>query len=494
MSDKDPKSPATTSFAYDAMAESWHKIQTVLDGTEALRGAESAYLPQHPAESPEAYSERLQKNTLYNLTKITLDSWVGRPFSDPIGFVDVPSKLEPLLTNIDLLGNNVHVFARDWFKDGLAKAYSHVLVDFPRVEADSVRTLADDMNDQLRPYWMHIRPEQLFFADAEMVDGREVLREIRIMEEVADRDGFAEVVVPQIRRVFMKEEADPTTGEPASVGTVELWRIKPKKTANDKDEWYVDDTYTFTLDRIPLVTFYADRTGFMEGTSPLEDMADLNIAHWQSTSDQRAILTVARFPMLAVSGGTDETSDIIIGPYRILSCTDPKGKYYYVEHGGAAIEAGREDLHDLENQMAEYGAEFLKKRPGDVTATARALDSAEATSSLQDATLRFQDSLNQAMELTALWLKLESGGEAMLSTDFGPEEVNDAELTTLRETRKLKDISRKGYLEELKRRGMLSDEFDIDADALQLEVEAMNMFGELEPDLDDEGEEETEEE
>jgi len=486
--EKDPKSPTTTSFAYDAMAAMWHKVQTVLDGTEAMRAAEQAYLPQHEAETTEAYAERLAKNTLFNLSKITLDSWVGRPFSDPIGFTEVPSKVETVMDDVDLLGNNVHVFARNWFKDGLAKAYSHVLVDFPRIDEEAPRTLADDQDTALRPYWIHISPEQLFFADAEIVDGREVLREIRIMEQVNDRIGFAEVVQPQIRRVFMQQHTDEQTGELVSVGTVELYRLREKK-KKDKEEWYKVEEYTFSLDRIPLVTFYADRTDFMEGTSPLEDLVDLNISHWQSTSDQRAILTVARFPMLAVSGGTDDGNKVIIGPYRILYCADPNGKYYYVEHSGAAIDAGRLDLQSLEEQMGEYGAEFLKKRPGDVTATARALDAAEATSSLQDTTLRFQDALNQALYYTALWYKLDSGGQAMLTTDFGPEDVDAAELLTLKDTRKAKDLSRKAYLEELKRRGMLPDDFDIDVDAAQLETEAMNMFGELKLD-EGEGEEE----
>lgn len=476
MADKDSKSPATTSFGYDTMLPVWVKVQTVLDGTEAMRSAGLAYLPQHEAEADEAYAERLSRNTLFNLTKITLNSWVGRPFSDPLTFTEVPPKVEAVLDDVDLLGNNVHVFARNWFSDGLAKAYSHVLIDFPRVQqGETPRTMADDLREGLRPYWIHIRPEQLFFADAEIVDGRERLREVRIMEQVNERVGFAEVLMPQIRRIFMDEQFTP------AVGTVELYRLRESKKKTDKEEWYKHDSYTFSLDRIPLVTYYADRSGFMAGTSPLEDLADINIAHWQSTSDQRAILTVARFPILALSGGTDEGKKVVIGPYRILYCADSQGRYYYVEHGGAAIEAGRQDLQDLEAQMSEYGAEFLKKRPGDVTATARALDAAESTSSLQDATLRFQDALNTALYYTALWFKLDNGGQVLISTDFGPEEVNAAELSTLQATRTAKDISRKAYLNELKRRALLPDDYDPDEDALQLEQEAMNMFGELEP-------------
>ena len=472
--------PSTQSLTYKAMNPSWTKIQALLTGTEALRKAGTAFLPQHAEESDAAYAERLSTNTLLNISKLTLDSWVGRPFSDPIKLEKVPKEIEDLLDNVDLLGNDIHVFSRNWFKDGLAKAFSHVYVDFPRViqPEEGIRTKADDVAEGVRPYWVFISPEQLFFADAEIIDGREVLREIRLKEVITERRGFAEIPVTQIRRVFIGVNEDGDT-----VSVVELYRLKdPKTEGTDSEKWELQDTYTFDLDVIPLVTFYSDRVAFMLGVPPLEDLVDLNLAHWQSTSDQRTILTVARFPILALSGGVDEQKTLTIGPKQWLYSADTGSKFYYVEHTGAAIGAGRQDLNDLEMQMAEYGAEFLKKRPGRETATARALDSAEATSALQDVTRRFADALSSVLDLTARWLGIEDGGDAELETDFGPEEVSQAELSTLSNARKMRDISRAAFLNELIRRGLLNEEFDIEADKALLEDEAMDMFG-AEPEL-----------
>lgn len=373
-------------------------------------------------------------------------------------------------------------------------------MDFPRIDPgteENPRTAADDDAENVRPYWVHIRPSQLFFADADIVNGKEVLREIRIMETVQQRIGFAEVSIAQIRRIFMVDilgEDEEITG--VVKGAVELYQIK-EKSKDGKDEWEVVDSYTFDLDEIPLVTFYADRDDFMLATPPLQDLVDLNIAHWQSTSDQRAILTTARFPILALSGGVDDNKELIVGPNIWLYSPDPKSKFYYVEHTGAAIEAGRKDLEGLETQMDGYGAEFLKKRPGNLTATARALDSAEATSPLQDMTLRFKHSVDRALALTAKWFRIENGGKALIATDFGPEEINQADLDTLRETRKMKDISRPAYLKELIRRGLLDDDFDIEKDALLLE-QAMLDFAEtivpFDEDDDDDDDNEADEE
>lgn len=469
MAKKDPESPDTTSYAYDDMEPSWCKIQTVLDGTEAMRASERTYLPQHTEESDTAYRERLERATLLNLTKLTLNSWVGRPFSEPIKFSeDMSEEMKTFLEDVDQTGTDVQVFARNWFADGIAKALSHVLVDFPRVsEEDRPQTLADD--GKLKPYWTHIRPEQLIFADVEVVNGQEVLREIRFREDLVEREGFAEKVVPQIRRMYIDTEGS----EPR--GYVEIYQID-EKSRKRKKPWIMVDSYPYSLSVIPLVTFYSDRDGFMHGVPPLEDLVDLNIAHWQSTSDQRAILTVARFPILALSGGVDEDQKLTIGPHKWLFAPDPHAKFYYVEHDGAAIDSGRQDLQDLESQMAEYGAEFLKKRPGGVTATARALDSAEATSPLQDITLRFKHSLDLVLYYTGLWLGNEQAvGSVELETDFGPEEVNQAELSAIQFARTNRDISRVTFLEELKRRGALSEEYDIEADEEQLEKESMSL-------------------
>lgn len=491
MSKKDPESPATTSMAYDDMAPSWTKIQTVLDGTEAMRASGRNYLPQHAEESDDAYDERLKRATLFNLTKITQESLVGRPFSEPLQYSeDMPEQIQTFLEDVDQCGTNVHVFARDWFSDGLAKVLSHVYVDFPRTDAEQPTTLADD--EALKPYWVHIRPEQLIFADSEVVNGREVLREIRIMEEVNERVGFAELITLQIRRVYLEINED---GD--RIGVVELYQ-EDRSSKKRKKPWLMVDTYTYSLGIIPLVTFYANRDGFMHGVPPLEDLADLNIAHWQSTSDQRAVLTVARFPILALSGGTDEDNKLTIGPNEWLYAPDPAARFYYVEHSGAAIEAGRKDLMDLESQMSEYGAEFLKKRPGGMTATARALDSAEATSPLQDMTLRFKYAIDMVLYYTALWMGVENPGTLTLVTDFGPEEVNQSELAVLQFARTNRDISRRAFLEELKRRGALSEEYGIDEDAEVLEEESMalgiggGLPGEEEPETPGETEPETE--
>jgi hypothetical protein len=447
MAKKDVNSPATTSEAYDIMSPQWAKIDTLLAGTDAMREAATLYLPQHTEESNEAYDERRRCTTLLNMLQFTLDTWVSKPFNKPIEVKeDVPEQIKPLLEDIDLQGNHLDVFARNWFRDGLAKGLSHVLVEFPRVkprEDGQPRTLADDRNEKLRPYLVHIAPENLIFAYSEVVEGQELLLHVRIRETVTKMDKFGEVKTERIRVI-----------EPNKVFIYEFLKQKNKKAA-----WVEVEKYDYEFPVIPLVTFYADRQGFMLAKPPMSDLADLNIRHWQSTSDQIAVLTVARFPMLACSGAIDDKK-LRVGPNAWLNTPETAGKFYYVEHTGAAIEAGRKDLLDLEETMAQYGATFLRRRPGGASATARALDEAECTSPLMDMAVRFRDALEQAMRYMAMWMKLDDGGSYAITTDFGLSDSAGAVLTALQSARATGDISRKRYVGELKRLGVLSDDFE----------------------------------
>jgi hypothetical protein len=81
------------------------------------------------------------------------------------------------------------------------------------------------------------------------------------------------------------------------------------------------------------------------------------------------------------------------------------------------------------------------------------------------------DAINQCLSFHAAWKGQEVGGTVTISTDFGPEVSNQSDFNVLKFTRRLGDISRKAYLSELQRRGTLQDDYDEEADFLQIEEE-----------------------
>src|SRR6266550_1016489 len=397
MAKKEQPDPSAASDAYAHMAPKWAMIEHLLGGTAAMREAGADYLPQHSAESEHDYLTRLSQTTLYNMTDLTLNSLCGRVFREAMKLnPDVPQQLQDLWEDVDSQGTDGSSFSQQWFREALAKGFAHVFIDMPSLDPATrpARTLADDTREGRRPYWSLVKPENAIFMYWETVNGKQVLTQARLVERVCWLDGFVEMSKTVIRVL--------------APGAWETWENVNENTRNQKPDWQQTGLGTFDLPIIPLLTFYTHKKGPMLSKPPLEDLAFMNIRHWQSTSDQTNVLTVARFPMLAASGTQIEKgkNSLPIGPRQLLSMRDPNGRFYYVEHTGRSIAAGQADIEQLEDRMAAYGAEFLRRQVAGRTAFERAQDTNEAISPLKDMALRFQEAVGTALDLTAAWLNI----------------------------------------------------------------------------------------
>jgi hypothetical protein len=221
---KDPEDPSSTSFAYDAMSPIWAKVNAVLGGTRTMRQAGERLLPRHENETATAYSRRLQGSFFFNASELTLDAWVGKPFSEPVVVDNLAEPIEDLLDDVDLQGNDVTVFARNWFREGLSKAFAHVLVDNPllREEEGKPLTKADDTG---RPYLCFVKPENLLSASAVFLDGQEVLTQVRILEEELIQVGFTATASYHSRR---------TTKRPSACGSASTSSCAPTATTGTR--------------------------------------------------------------------------------------------------------------------------------------------------------------------------------------------------------------------------------------------------------------------
>lgn len=427
--------PSMPNAAYTRMAARWELPRALMGGTAAMRAQAWRYLPRHPAESGRHYHARLQRTVLRNFFRRSVQTLVGKLFARPLVLGDdVPARLRALMEDVDLGGRHLHLFARDVFEDALVSGLSHILVDYPRTEAG--QTLADERAGGARPYAVHVRAEQVIGWRAEEVGGRPVLAQLRIRESGAEADGaFGERPVERIRVL-----------EP---GAWTLWQRA------DDGGWAVADSGRTSLDVIPLVTVYTGRVGFMEAEPPLDDLAWLNLEHWQIRSDQRNALNVTSFPILAAAGWTKDDGQVEFGPNKFLTTADAAGRFYYVESGGAHLAAGRAELEALEDAMRVFGLQFELRSAAPATATARVIDAAEGAAPLQAWALGLADALEQMLALFARWEGLADGGSLSLSADMAGSDP--AELETLAKARAAGDLGREAFLAELRTRGVVGE-------------------------------------
>lgn len=473
---KPENDPTTPSMNYKVMEPRWKMIDTLLGGTEAMREAGEEFLPPHPRESDLNYQERLSKAVLHNMFELTVNLLADKPFTEAVTLTEeAPEVLSTYVNDIDLRGSDITRFSYEVFRSGLAKGFTHILVDAPRSDIPTgARTLADDREEGMRPYLVHIRPEDLIFAETVRIGGEEIYRHVRFNHWEKTRVGFAETFKHYVRVLNLVFEPDGTKF------VMSEWYHKVEEGRN-KGEWAVDPDRggIIDIDRIPLVTFYTDRDDTLLGKPALLDLAFQNVEHWQSYSDQQNILTVTRFPLLASSGISEyDGNDTTVGPRNMLVAEDPQARFYYVEHNGAAINAGEKSLADLENKMASYGGSLLQRRPDRETAEARASAEATFTSPLQRMVLAFQDIMANALSIL-LQMDGESGvdGQTLSSmlnvkSNFSDDSADAVDMQTLQVAIREGAISRRGFLSSLVRLKVLPEDFDIDAEMENIKDEA----------------------
>jgi hypothetical protein len=437
-----------------------------------MRAAGEKFLPKEPKESEKAYKNRLARTTLYNVFGKACGALNGKLFSKPLLIDDkVSPEITILLEDVDGLhgkGRDVNRFMSTVTFDALAAGVTHVLVDMPALPKDIdgnpiPLTLADAKTLNLRPKWLHYKAEDVV---SWRQDSQNKLQQLVLRETILYPDGeWAEKTIEQYR-----------------VLTPGTWRVYRKPDGNALTSWVQVDNGITALDFIPLVSlFTAARATLLTADRPLlEDLAFLNIAHWQSSSDQRNILHVSRVPILFGSGWEDQQEDgsapVEIGPNRLI--LQPTGAdLKFVEHTGAAIKSGEDDLQKIEAQMQVMAMEPVMQRSGSQTATARALDTAEAAAALQDIAQELKDTVEQLLVCTGAWLKIppQQCGEVTIYADFS---LNMGEVTAMQELGKARlagDISREAYLNEFKRRDYLSSDYDAAEDKELLDQEAPSM-------------------
>ena len=455
---------AKQSKAVAAMIDAAIRGRALMGGTQAMRKAGKTYLPKFTAETDDTYRERLALSWLFNGYRKTVRDMTGRVFRKSVEVAeDTPDQIKEWCANIDLSGRDLSTFARDVFEDGIDAGISYIMVDAPA--RNTALTRAQSQAQGLRPFMVHLHVEDVLGWRSEVINNVSVLAQLRIMESLTEQDPqdeFADVTIDQVR-VLDRTDAGVMT---------RLYR------KGERDQWTLYDEPTVSdMTEITVVPFYANRTGFFTGDPLLDDLADVNIAHWQSQSDQRNILHFARVPILFGSGRTDD-EPITISVGQMTTASDPAADLKWVEHSGQAIGAGRQDLKDLEFQMETHGLQLLVAKPGSESATGAALNTEKETSTLSMTADALKDALEQAM----MWM-VQFGGMGDVSPtisvnkEFTVGMMNAQEMSVLLQAVQSGNMSRETFLRELARRGMVASDLDVDDEAERIGTQAPALTG-----------------
>jgi len=462
------KSPvAIPNDSYDTMAELWELIHDLLGGTQAMRSAGQKWLPIEPAESSTSYNIRLGRSILYNGYRDTLNKLKNRPFTHSITITDLPKEIAYLEDDIDGNGKPLETFLKEVLENLIKYGVAHIFVDHSIVETvieGKIITKAEEQQLGVRVYLVNISPANLIGWQIQKNEKTTELIQIRIKETVI-------------------EPAEDYSNEEANYVNVyfkDKWEIHKQDDENE-DKYGLEKQGVYSFGRIPLITIYANRTGNMTADPPLMDLAWLNLAHWQSYSDQRNVLRFSRFGLIFGKGLPEamvEKGTLEIGPTKAYLCDNPDADMKYVEHSGKSIEAGQKDIEDIEQKMRILGNQpMMKELPN--TATAERIDEGRTVSQLQSWIKSLERGIKQALELACEWRKVtppETMGVNIYS-DFEAVVLGGTDkelLLKMRQNPLGSEITRERFLKEMLRRGVFSQDMDVEEEVNAIENEGVS--------------------
>lgn len=460
---RDVDLPNRESSAYKRQMPALTIARDLWEGTAKVRDRTTAYLPMAPGEKGVDYRSRLLRSVFLNVFRNTIEGLTGFVFrEDPELGEDVPPAIAEAWENIDQAGTHGDVFLRDLMTDAMTAGHAAILVEYPKTEGQ--QTAADEAAG-IRPYWIHVRKENILSWRVANEAGRLVLTQVVLRECTSVPDGMFGDREQTRYRVLYREG-----------GVVGYRLLEILNEASGQSVREVDAGLYRNQEEIPLAEVRtAGSTGLFESQPPFLDLAYLNVAHYQQWSDYATSIHMTCVPFLFTAGVhllDEQGNQITVGPNSAIASSDPQAKAMYVSHDGAALGTCKGALDDLKTDMAMLGLAALQssKRVAE-TATAKELDQAASDAALAVTARGVQDGVERALAFHARYLGLDDGGSVGLSRDYSEPVMDAATMTAYATLAEKLGLPYRVILEALQEGRRLPETADLDELETQMVAE-----------------------
>ena len=281
---------------------------------------------------------------------------------------------------------------------------------------------------------------------------------MRLSEKVVEPDGlYGEREVEQIRLL--------------TPGGYEIHRKE-----KDKTDWIIHEEGTTSLDVIPFATAYSNRVGLLESRPPMEDIAELNLKHYQVSSDLSNMLHISAVPMLSFFGFPQSAEEVSAGPGEAI-CFPAEGRAEYIEPGGKSFDAQYQQIEQIEKQINELGlASVLGQKLVGEAAEAKRIYRSQGDITMMLIAQQMQDLIDNCLGFHASYLGIESGS-CYVNRDFLAGRLDPQEIGSLLQLYTAGTISKETLLTQLSEGEVLGDEFDIEEELEATEAAGMIEMG-----------------
>lgn len=453
-----------------AMLDYWDQTDAIVDGVKAMKLAAEMFMPRFEEEPDGDYKNRLKCAKMTNVYRDAVEGLASKPFEQEVSLAkdentDPPEELNEFAEDVDGSGNNLTTFASTVFFNAINSAIHWIFVDMPPVDP-SIRSRADQKARGGRPYWSHVLGRNVLEAKAKVIGGKETLTYVRVYEPGA----------PECVRIFRRDDAGNVTWE--------LW----EKTNTERD--YPEGGKTFfapkekgavTIGVIPMVPFM---TGRRDGRTfrlfpSMSDAADLQVNLYQNESALEWNKRIGAYSMLTGNGVKPERDaegnpkKLAIGPNKVLYSppdgSGSHGEWKFIQPEASVMDFLARDIKETITQLREISRQPLVATMS-ITTVQAGQAAGKAKSAVGAWALGLKDALENAMVLTCKFASIATEAydpTVYIYTEFD-EFTEGKDLDALGTAVSAGKISDQTYRHELKRRRVLSDEFDEDEEVARL--------------------------
>jgi len=422
---------------YEDVQPVWERLRDTYTGRDAVIKANTKYTPALPGASADQQQAYLTRGNFFNAVSRTAHGLIGSIFQKEPA-VSIPKSFEHWLDDITLTNVTFDMLSLDALHDVMLMGRYGILIE-----------MTEEASSSARPYMVTYRAEDIVNWRTLRIEGDELLTMVvlrEIVESPKEDDEFIEEDIEQYRVLELE------VMEGFRRYKQQRWR-KAKGDAEFQmfEEEIIPLRRGSPLPFIPFVFLGPWHSTARVAKPPLQDLADVNLAHWRNSCDYESGLHLVSLPTPWVSGmrqsSTDDDEDTLkIGP-SVVWQLDKDGSAGMLEFTGAGLASIVTAMEEKKQQMATLGARVLEMQPTTAeTATAVIVRHAGEHASLRTIAQAGEQGLTMALQYAVWWVGTEavpSGVpvQVVLNKDFVSVRATPEEVKTLVLALQSEDIS-----------------------------------------------------
>jgi len=450
--------PATKSVYYKQFLSEWAKIEAVYGGDSVIKAAQTLYLPKLTGQSPEEYAAYVTRGCFFNAFARTVQGLSGAiTRKEPV--IETQEKIDDLLLTISLANESIQEVIKMVIDNIIEYGYYGILVDMPALAEGE--TVSDDT-----PYFAMYPASTILNFRTRQVGSESKLELLCLSEtamEVNPENTFDMVAKDRVRVLEVDKN-------------VLIVRVYQKDVQGKKETWsqlgedILPKIKGKPLDFIPFVFFGALSNSPIPTSPPLIDLADLNIKHWQVSTDYYHGLHYCALPT-PWAAGFNISSNLYIGAQKAWISDNPEARCGYLEFSGAGLTAVENALDRLEGQMAIMGARMLEeqKKAAEAADTVRMRYSGD-TATLSTIVTAVEQGMMKALDYLGVWMGMDSAeSEVHLNREFVSEKLAAQDITALLQSWQAGAISLDTFLYQLQVGEILPADVTVEDEKVRIE-------------------------